>query len=141
MNGNCHCRRLSEWLPGVFEGPSVRLALPVEVRTGLAVLRAHQILRIHDANCEAPLSTRHAEAADVLVCADLRGIDSHGVARQHTYFELLNERRINPRPQLKVIRSTPSTANVDGDNGLGLVIGPHANRIAMVCGSDFSSID
>ena len=72
-----------------------------------------------------------AEAADVLVYADLRGIDSHGVARLHTYFELLKEGRINPRPQLKVIRSTASTANVDGDNGLGLVIGPRANRIAM----------
>jgi hypothetical protein len=72
-----------------------------------------------------------AQAADVLVCADLRGIDSHGVARLHTYFELLNEERINPRPHLKVIRSTPSTANIDGDNGLGLIIGPHANRIAM----------
>ena len=53
-----------------------------------------------------------AEAADVLVCADLRGIDSHSVARLHTYFELHNERRLNPRPatqkstsQLPTIRS------------------------------------
>jgi serine/threonine protein kinase len=71
-----------------------------------------------------------AQAADVLVCADLRGIDSHGVARLHTYFELVNEDRINPRPQVKVIRSTPSTATIDGNNGLGLVIGPQGNRIA-----------
>lgn len=47
------------------------------------------------------------------------------------YFELLSEQRINPRPQLKVIRSTLSTATVDGDNGLGFVVGPQANRIAM----------
>ena len=72
-----------------------------------------------------------AQAADVLVCADLRGIDSHGVARLHSYFELLLEGKINPRPQVKVIRSTASTATVDGDNGLGLVVGPHANRMAM----------
>jgi L-2-hydroxycarboxylate dehydrogenase (NAD+) len=72
-----------------------------------------------------------AEAADVLLCADLRGIDSHGVARLHSYFELLQEGRINPRPQVKVIRSTASTATVDGDNGLGLVVGPLANRMAI----------
>ena len=72
-----------------------------------------------------------AQAADVLVCADLRGIDSHGVARLHSYFELLLEGKINPRPQVKVIRSTASTATVDGDNGLGLVVGPLANRMAM----------
>lgn len=72
-----------------------------------------------------------AQAADVLACADLRGIDSHGVARLYSYFGLLNEGRINPKPKISVIRSTPSTATVDGGNGLGLVVGPRANRIAM----------
>ncbi|MGD9764463.1 MAG: Ldh family oxidoreductase [Candidatus Binatia bacterium] len=72
-----------------------------------------------------------ALAADVLLCADLRGIDSHGVARLRTYFDLLEMGRINPRPQLRIDRETPSTATVDGDNGLGLVIGPRANAIAM----------
>src|SRR5947209_574120 len=71
------------------------------------------------------------QAADVLACADLRGIDSHGVARLHTYFDMLSEGRINPKPEIKVVRSTLSTATVDGDNGLGLVVGPQANRIAM----------
>ena len=67
----------------------------------------------------------------MLICADLRGIDSHGVARLHSYYELLEEGRINPSPRIKLVRSTASTATVDGDNGLGLVVGPHANRIAM----------
>jgi LDH2 family malate/lactate/ureidoglycolate dehydrogenase len=71
------------------------------------------------------------QAAEVLACADLRGIDSHGVARLHTYFDMLSEGRINPKPEIKVVRSTLSTATVDGDNGLGLVVGPQANRIAM----------
>jgi L-2-hydroxycarboxylate dehydrogenase (NAD+) len=70
-------------------------------------------------------------AADVLAAADLRGIDSHGVARLHTYFDLLSVGRINPRPTLRVVRESASTATVDGDNGLGLVIGPRANDIAM----------
>ena len=71
------------------------------------------------------------QAAEVLASADLRGIDSHGVARLHSYFDMLGEGRINPKPEIKVVRSTLSTATVDGDNGLGLVVGPQANRIAM----------
>jgi L-2-hydroxycarboxylate dehydrogenase (NAD+) len=70
-------------------------------------------------------------AADVLSAADLRGIDSHGVARLSTYFDLLEAGRINPRPRLEVVRETASTATLDGDNGLGLVIGPRSNDIAM----------
>lgn len=72
---------------------------------------------------------RHA--ADVLAAADLRGIDSHGVARLHTYFDMLTLGRINPKPNVHVVRSTLSTATVDGDNGLGLVVGPRANEICM----------
>src|SRR6266404_4275793 len=71
------------------------------------------------------------EAAEVLASADLRGIDSHGVARLHSYFDMHSEGRINPKPEIKVVRSTLSTATVDGDNGLGLVVGPQANRTAM----------
>ena len=70
-------------------------------------------------------------AADVLQRADLRGIDSHGVARLRTYFDMLSTGRINPTPTLTVARETASTATVDGDNGLGLVVGPRANEIAM----------
>lgn len=71
------------------------------------------------------------EAADVLVFADLRGIDSHGVARLRTYYDMLTLGRINPVARLTVVRETASTATVDGGNGLGLVVGPRANRIAM----------
>src|SRR5689334_5856654 len=70
-------------------------------------------------------------AADVLSAADRRGIDSHGVARLRTYYDLLRAGRINPRPVPSVVRETPSTATVDGDNGLGLVVGPWANDVAM----------
>ena len=70
-------------------------------------------------------------AATVLQSADLRGIDSHGVARLHTYFDMLELGRINPRAKVSIVRETASTATVDGDNGLGLVVGPKANAIAM----------
>ena len=72
-----------------------------------------------------------ALAADVLAVSDLRGIDSHGVGRLHTYFDMLELGRINPTPDIKIVRESPSTATVDGDNGLGLVVGPRANEIAM----------
>lgn len=71
------------------------------------------------------------QAADVLAKSDLRGIDSHGVARLHTYFDMLSLGRINPNPNIKVVREKISVATVDGDNGLGLVVGPKANEIAM----------
>src|SRR6478736_4337228 len=78
------------------------------------------------------VSTKDAEqAADVLGLSDLRGIDSHGVARLHSYFDMLTLGRINPRPNPRIVRETPSTATFDGDNGLGLVIGPKANALAM----------
>jgi L-2-hydroxycarboxylate dehydrogenase (NAD+) len=70
-------------------------------------------------------------AADVLARSDLRGIESHGVARLRTYFDMLTLGRINPTPTISIVRESPSTATVDGDNGLGLVVGPKANAIAM----------
>lgn len=71
------------------------------------------------------------QAADVLSRSDLRGIDSHGVARLRSYFELLEAGRINPRPNVRIVRERGSVATVDGDNGLGLVVAPRANEIAM----------
>lgn len=71
------------------------------------------------------------QAADVLARSDLRGIDSHGVARLHTYFDMLSLGRINAKPKIKITREKLSVATVDGDNGLGLVVGPKANEIAL----------
>lgn len=77
-------------------------------------------------------SEEHAiEAADVLLSADLRGVDSHGVARLQGYFRLWKEGRINTKPDIKIVHETPSTAVIDGDKGLGLVIAPFAMRLAM----------
>jgi len=72
-----------------------------------------------------------ALAADVLANADLRGIDTHGVARLPQYEEMFAQGRINPRPTLRVVREAPATATLDGDNGLGLVVGPRACAMAM----------
>lgn len=70
-------------------------------------------------------------AADVLVSADLRGVDSHGVARLAGYVRLFDHGRLNPNPQIKIVHETPSTAVIDGDKGLGLVVAPFAMKVAM----------
>jgi LDH2 family malate/lactate/ureidoglycolate dehydrogenase len=70
-------------------------------------------------------------AAEILALSDLRGIDSHGIARLSSYARLLRGGKINPRPNMSVVRESPSTATLDGDNGLGLVVGPRANEMAM----------
>ena len=70
-------------------------------------------------------------ATETLLAADLRGIDSHGVARLVGYVRLWEAGRINATPRVGVTYETPSTAVVDGDGGLGLVVGPKAMRIAI----------
>ena len=70
-------------------------------------------------------------ATETLLSADLRGIDSHGVARLVGYVRLWEAGRINPTPRVGVTYETPSTAVVDGDGGLGLVVGPKAMRVAI----------
>ena len=72
-----------------------------------------------------------ATATKALLSADVRGIDSHGVARLSGYVRLWEVKRINATPDIKVIHETPSTAVVDGDSGLGLVIAPFAMKIAI----------
>ncbi len=72
-----------------------------------------------------------ALASDALVSADLRGVDSHGVARLSGYIRLWETNRINPKPNVRIIHQTPSTATVDGDAGLGLVVAPKAMKIAI----------
>ena len=66
-----------------------------------------------------------------LLSADLRGVDSHGVARLSGYVRLWEAGRVNAQPDIRVIHETPSTAVVDGDRGLGLVVAPYAMKIAI----------
>lgn len=70
-------------------------------------------------------------AADVLLSADIRGVDSHGVARLAGYIRLYEKGRINPKPNIKIDHETPSTAVLNADGALGLVAGPTAMKIAI----------
>jgi len=93
----------------------------------------HQLLSFTE-NILKKMGCPEADAklgAKVLLSADLRGVDSHGVARLSGYVRLWEAGRINANPKLKIVHETPSTAVVDGDRGLGLVIAPQAMQIAM----------
>jgi LDH2 family malate/lactate/ureidoglycolate dehydrogenase len=73
-----------------------------------------------------------ALAADVVVSADLRGVDSHGVSNMlRVYADRLSSGVFNARAELQLVRETPSTARVDSQNGLGVVTAPKAMRIAI----------
>lgn len=65
----------------------------------------------------------HGEiASDVLVTADLRGIESHGLGRLYSYYLFRFENGyMNPRPNLSRVRDLGATFLLDGDNGLGHV--------------------
>jgi LDH2 family malate/lactate/ureidoglycolate dehydrogenase len=73
-----------------------------------------------------------AIGADVLVTTDLRGVESHGVSNMlRTYVQSYQNGSYNPRPNWRIVRESPSTATIDGDGGLGIILGPKAMRIAI----------
>ena len=75
--------------------------------------------------------TDASTAAKTLLSADLRGVDSHGVARLSGYIRLWEAKRANTKPEIKILHETISTATVDGDSGLGLVVAPYSMQIAI----------
>ncbi len=78
-------------------------------------------------------------AADVLLKSDLRGIDSHGVARLTGYVRLWEKKRINTNPDIRIVHQTATTATVDGDAGLGLIVAPFAMKVAMEKAEQYGS--
>jgi LDH2 family malate/lactate/ureidoglycolate dehydrogenase len=70
-------------------------------------------------------------AAESLVEADLRGVESHGMVRLPIYAERLRRGAIAARPEIRVVRRTRSSAVVDGGNGMGQVVGAYAMRLAI----------
>lgn len=70
-------------------------------------------------------------ATDVLLEADLRGIDSHGIARLLGYVRLWEAGRVNTRPNIRLVREATAAGTVDGDGGLGLIVAARAMDIAI----------
>jgi LDH2 family malate/lactate/ureidoglycolate dehydrogenase len=73
-----------------------------------------------------------AICADVLVAADKRGVDSHGVGRfKPIYIDRILAGTQLPVTRFEVVRETPTTAVVDGHNGMGHVIARRAMQMAI----------
>jgi len=71
--------------------------------------------------------SQHADIVTAsLIKANLRGVDSHGISQLPIYVERLNMGGINPNPNIKTISEGPSMALMDGDDGLGIVVGATA---------------
>jgi len=85
-----------------------------------------------DALCRAGLSSDDAAmATEILVAADMMGVGTHGVSRLEVYTDRLRSGGMNPRARIEVDRRAPSLALVDGDNGLGPVVGGKALNAAL----------
>lgn len=69
--------------------------------------------------------------AEVLVAADLRGIDSHGVARMSRYVTGIQQGMMKPKATPRVIHQTSSTATIDADAGLGQPVSHKAMELAI----------
>lgn len=68
----------------------------------------------------------------VLICADIRGVESHGMQRLGSYYgSRISKGWMNPKTPFKIITETPSTALIDGGNGLGQVVSHKAMRMAL----------
>jgi len=74
----------------------------------------------------------HIEAVThVLVAANLRGVDSHGISMLTLYDEFRRNGKLTLKPAVRVVRESPVTALVDGDGGLGHLPGLNAMRLAI----------
>ena len=69
--------------------------------------------------------------AQLLVRANLRGHDSHGVIRVPQYVGSIRKGETHPRPAMRVLAETPTTAILDGDLGLGQVVARRAAEVAL----------
>lgn len=91
--------------------------------------RAFQNLGVSDKDVE--------DLVHVLVMADLFGLSTHGLSRIESYGDRLKIGGINPRPNIQVERVAPAMVKVDGDNGVGPVVGMRTLEAAIEVASEF----
>lgn len=78
------------------------------------------------------ISTDEAKIiADVLITSDLWGIRSHGIAHLKMYYERMKKGLQLPTTNITVVKDTPTTAVLDGGNGMGMVVGYRAMEMAI----------
>ncbi len=67
-----------------------------------------------------------ALVTDNLIQADLRGLGSHGISRVLVYVNRLRGGWVNKRPNVRILHEKPGLLHLDGDNGMGAVVGAKA---------------
>lgn len=71
------------------------------------------------------------QVSRLMILADLRGADGHGIFRLPQYVRRIRAGGINVRPGIRVVRETDAAALVDGDNGMGHLVMQFAARLAI----------
>ena len=99
----------------------------------METLAVDRLEAARDAHLRRPPRARRDAAwvARLLVRANLRGHDSHGVIRIPQYVGSIRKGETNPRPAMQVLQETPTTAILDGDLGLGQVVARRAAEVAL----------
>jgi L-2-hydroxycarboxylate dehydrogenase (NAD+) len=69
--------------------------------------------------------------ANLMVEADLRGSDTHGMIRLPLYVRRIRVGGVNPKPDIRVVSDRPSAALIDGDNGMGHLVMRRAAELAI----------
>ncbi|HVN54021.1 MAG TPA: Ldh family oxidoreductase [Anaerolineaceae bacterium] len=96
----------------------------------------HQFMT--DVFCFAGVPAGDAKiVADVLIASDLRGIESHGVQRLRMYYDRIKAGILQPVTRPETVKESPTTAVIDGHDGMGHVIGVHSMNLAVQKARDF----
>jgi L-2-hydroxycarboxylate dehydrogenase (NAD+) len=69
--------------------------------------------------------------ADVLIASDLRGIESHGIGRLKMYYDRIKSGQQEAVTNFEIVRESPTTAVVDGNHGMGMVVAKRAMQLAI----------
>jgi len=71
------------------------------------------------------------QIADVLLAADLSGIESHGIQRLIRYHKEITSGMVDPKAKPEIVFETPLSAVIDGKDAMGQLLGVQAMRLAI----------
>jgi ureidoglycolate dehydrogenase (NAD+) len=104
----------------------------------LKVVREEELTALAVAALEAlGMPRKDAEdCARILVMGDLFGVHTHGVSRLESYAERVRAGGAKARPDIRIERVAPTIARLDGDRGVGPLVGMRALEAAMEMARD-----
>lgn len=87
---------------------------------------------IKDCFCALHVPPEDADfCSEVMIASDLRGIESHGIGRLRYYYDRMITGQHKSITQPSIIRENPTTAVIDGNHGMGMIIARQAMQIAI----------